>query len=539
MELINYSNSALSLVVPLVALSLAIVTRKVLLSLGCGILLGALFLTDFQLANTVTHLVDLATSLVWEAGDASKGSFWEVGSFNTWNLSIVIFLFLLGMLTSVMMVSGATSAFAEWAKQRIKTRRGSTLLTAFLGIFIFVDDYFNSLAVGSVSRPLTDRYKVSRAKLAYLLDSTAAPMCVLMPVSSWGAYIIAVIGGILASHAITDISPLAAFVHMIPMNFYAIFAIAMVFAVMWFNLDFGLMAKEEAAAQNGQLFDPKKGRPAGATVELKESDKGNISGLILPILVLIFATIFFMIYSGAASLTADEKAFSLLGAFENTDVGSSLVYGALSGLAVSIILSLISGVSASLLAQACYHGGKSMLPAVYILFFAWAIGSTIGSIETGKYLATLVGDSIPSGLLPVIMFVLAGFMAFATGTSWGTFGIMLPIAGDMAASAEIALMLPMLASVLAGSVFGDHCSPISDTTILSSTGANCHHMDHVLTQLPYALATAFVCVIGYFVLGITSSVLTGFVASTIAFVIVVAIMYRLSRKNYNDKITVA
>jgi len=529
MELINYSDSALSLVVPLVALTLAILTRKVLLSLGCGILLGALFLTDFSVVNTAKHLSDLALSLVWESGDTSKGSFWEVGSFNTWNLSIIVFLFILGMLTSIMMVSGATSAFADWAKQRITTRRGSTLLTAFLGIFIFVDDYFNSLAVGSVSRPLTDRYKVSRAKLAYLLDSTAAPMCVLMPVSSWGAYIIAVIGGILASHAITDISPLAAFVQMIPMNFYAIFAIAMVLAVVFFNLDFGLMAKEEEAAKNGELFDANKGRPAGATIELEEAEGGHISGLILPILVLIFATIFFMINSGASALAADGKAFDILGAFENTDVGASLVYGALSGLVVSLVLSLISGVSISLLAQASFHGAKSMLPAVYILFFAWAIGSTIGSIETGKYLAALVGDSIPSSLLPLIVFVLAGFMAFATGTSWGTFGIMLPIAGDMAAGTEMALMLPMLASVLAGSVFGDHCSPISDTTILSSTGANCHHMDHVLTQLPYALSVALVSAIGYFVLGMTSSVLSGFIASAIAFTVVVAIMSRLSR----------
>lgn len=530
MELINYSDSALSLVVPLVALTLAILTRKVLLSLGCGILLGALFLTDFNVVNAAKHISDLALSLVWESGDASKGSFWEVGAFNTWNLSIIVFLFILGMLTSIMMVSGATSAFADWAKQRITTRRGSILLTAFLGIFIFVDDYFNSLAVGSVSRPLTDRYKVSRAKLAYLLDSTAAPMCVLMPISSWGAYIIAVIGGILASHAITDVSPLAAFVEMIPMNFYAIFAIAMVFAVAMLNLDFGFMAKEEAAAKEGKLFDDKKGRPAGATVELKEAEGGHILGLILPILVLIFATIFFMINSGASSLAADGKAFDILGAFENTDVGSSLVYGALSGLAVALVLSLISGVSVSLLAQASFHGAKSMLPAVYILFFAWAIGSTIGSIETGKYLATSVGGSIPAYLLPVIMFVLAGFMAFATGTSWGTFGIMLPIAGDMAAGTDMTLMLPMLASVLAGSVFGDHCSPISDTTILSSTGANCHHMDHVMTQLPYALSTALVSAIGYLVLGITSSVLSGFIASVIAFTVVVGIMARLSRK---------
>lgn len=530
MELISYSNSALSLIVPLVALTLAIVTRKVLLSLGCGILLGALFLTDFNLSNTVTHLVDLATGLVWESGDLSKGSAWEVGSFNSWNLSIIGFLLLLGMLTSIMMVSGSTGAFADWAKKKITTRRGSTLLTAFLGIFIFVDDYFNSLAVGSVSRPLTDRYKVSRAKLAYLLDSTAAPMCVLMPVSSWGAYIIAVIGGILASHAITDVSPLSAFMQMIPMNFYAIFAVAMVFAVVWLDLDFGVMKREEEAAQQGELFDSKKGRPAGAAVDLEESDKGHISGLILPIAVLILATVFFMINSGASSLAADGKAFSVLGAFENTDVGASLIYGALSGVFVSLILSAISGVSITLLLQACFHGAKSMMPAVYILFFAWAIGSTIGSIETGKYLAALVGESIPVELLPVIMFIVAGFMAFATGTSWGTFGIMLPIAGDMAAGTEIALMLPMLASVLAGSVFGDHCSPISDTTILSSTGANCHHMDHVLSQLPYAISTALVCIVGYLILGATGSIFTGFMASAIAFVVAIAIMFRLSRK---------
>jgi len=304
----------------------------------------------------------------------------------------------------------------------------------------------------------------------------------------------------------------------------------MVFAVACFNLDFGLMAKEEKAATNGELFDAKKGNPAGSTIELEEAEGGHISGLILPILVLIFATIFFMMNSGASALAADGKAFDILGAFENTDVGSSLVYGALSGLAVALVLSLISGVSISLLAQASFHGAKSMLPAVYILFFAWAIGSTIGSMETGKYLAALVGDSIPMSVLPIIMFVLAGFMAFATGTSWGTFGIMLPIAGDMAAGTEISLMLPMLASVLAGSVFGDHCSPISDTTILSSTGANCHHMDHVMTQLPYALSIALVSAIGYLVLGITSSVLSGFIASAIAFIIVVAIMSRLSHK---------
>ncbi len=529
MELIHYSDSALSLVVPLVALTLAIATRKVLLSLGCGIILGALLLTDFNVANTLKHLFDLAVGLVWEKGDLTQGSFLEVGSFNTWNMSIVVFLFLLGMLTSVMMVSGATSAFADWAKKHIKTRRGTTLLTAFLGIFIFVDDYFNSLAVGSVSRPLTDRYKVSRAKLAYLLDSTAAPMCVIMPISSWGAYIIAVIGGILASHAISDITPISAFMQMIPLNFYAIFALAMVLAVVWFELDFGLMAKEEKAAQNGQLFDAKKGKPAGATVELPEFEQGRISGLIIPICLLILSTVFFMIYSGAGALAEADKAFSILGAFENTDVGSSLVYGAITGLSASIILSVISGVPFSLLAQAGFHGAKSMLPAVYILFFAWAIGSTIGSLETGKYLATLVGDSIPTGLLPFIMFTLAGFMAFATGTSWGTFGIMLPIAGDMAAATEITLILPMLASVLAGSVFGDHCSPISDTTILSSTGANCHHMDHVLTQLPYALATALVCSLGYLVLGFSGSPIAGFMTSAVAFVVVVSLMSRFNK----------
>ncbi len=516
MELNSLSDSAYSLIPPLTAVLLAVLTRRVLLSLGIGIIIGTLQLTAFNVANTLLYIKDALISLVWEDG-----------SLNTYNLSILLFLVLLGMITSLMTVSGATRAFATWAHQRVKSKRGSNLLAVFLGIFIFIDDYFNSLAVGSVSRPVTDKYKVSRAKLAYLLDSTAAPMCVLMPASSWGAYIIALIGGILVSHGITDVSPLMAFVEMVPMNFYAIFAILMVIAVAVFQWDIGWMKGHEKRAESGELYDSAKGTPPGVSAELPESNKGYVKDLIIPILALVSATLFFMVYTGAK---ATDGEFSLLRAFENTDVATSLVFGSLTGLLITWLMTLRLGLGSGAILQAFKHGLLSMLPAIIILLFAWTIAGVIGNLETGKYLASLVSGNISPALLPAILFILSGIMAFSTGTSWGTFGIMLPIAGDMAAGTQISLMMPMLAAVLAGSVFGDHCSPISDTTILSSTGAGCHHIDHVLTQLPYALSIAVVALVGYLVMGISGSFVTGFASASFAFVLVCVAFSSLTPK---------
>lgn len=515
MNLIDFASSPLSLLPPLVALSLAIITRRVLVSLGVGIVLGAILLNDYSVGNTLSYVSSTVSSV-----------FVEDGGLNTWNMSIVGFLLLLGMMTALLTLSGGTRAFAEWAQSRVKSKRGSKLLAAFLGVFIFVDDYFNSLAVGAISRPVTDRFYVSRAKLAYILDSTAAPMCVLMPASSWGAYIITIIGGILMSHGVEEYSALGAYVRLIPMNYYAVFALLMVFAVAWFGLDIGKMREHEISASQGRGFDndqdtdTQEAHDLNEELDIRESEKGKVADLVLPIVMLVVATIASMLFTGAQALAADGKEFALLGAFENTDVGTSLIYGGLVGLAVALVTVLKQGLPMLEIARTLWIGAKSMFGAILILIFAWSIGSVIGDMKTGSYLSTLAQGNIAPHWLPVILFLLSGLMAFSTGTSWGTFGIMLPIAGDMAGATDIALMLPMLSAVLAGSVFGDHCSPISDTTILSSTGARCNHIDHVSTQLPYALSVALVSCIGFIALGMTASIAFSFIAAMVAFILV-------------------
>ncbi|WP_245869621.1 Na+/H+ antiporter NhaC family protein, partial [Vibrio fujianensis] len=313
MNVIDFASSPLSVLPPLIALTLAIVTRRVLVSLGVGILLGAMLLADFSLSGATHYTATQVTSV-----------FFKEGGLNTWNMSIVGFLILLGMMTALLTLSGGTRAFAEWAQVRVKSKRGSKLLAAFLGVFIFVDDYFNSLAVGSISRPVTDRFYVSRAKLAYILDSTAAPMCVVMPASSWGAYIMTIIGGILVSHGITDYSPLGAYLRLVPMNFYAIFALLMVFAVVWFQMDVGPMRRHEIQASQGRGFeqdnehDSQEAHELNEELDIPESDHGKVSDLVLPIVLLILATIGAMLYTGGQALSASELDFNILGAFENT-----------------------------------------------------------------------------------------------------------------------------------------------------------------------------------------------------------------------------
>lgn len=510
MELVDYSTSALSILPAVLALTLAIVTRRVLLSLGLGVLLGGILLANFSPMATLHYLANQILALVWSDG-----------ALNTWNLSIVAFLLLLGMMTAILSLSGGTRAFANWALRRIKSKRAAQALAGFLGVFIFIDDYFNSLAVGSISRPVTDRAGVSRAKLAYILDSTAAPMCVITPISSWGAYIMTVVSGILLSHNIHDYTPIQAYMDIIPLNYYPIFALILVFVVAYFNLNIGPMKKHEMSQE---LSKADNSEELINELDIVESDEGKVSDLIYPILALIAATVFFMIFTGYQAMTLDGKPFAILGAFENTNVGASLVYGAIIGLAVSLISVIRQKMTVSRVSHALYMGGKSMVGAVVILFFAWAIGSVIGDMETGKYMSSLVDGSIPPQFLPVLLFILSGIMAFATGTSWGTFGIMLPIAGDMAAFGDLTLMLPMLSAVLAGSVFGDHCSPISDTTILSSTGARCNHIDHVRTQLPYALIAAATSIVGYIVLGFTDSTGWSAFAATGFFTLIITLL---------------
>lgn len=510
MELADYSASIWSIVPPLLALLLAIITRRVILSLSIGIILGSLMLADFSLTKTATYLFDNVSSLVVNDD-----------GFNFDTINILLFLVLLGILTALLTASGSNEAFVQWAQKRIKGRRGAKMMAACLVFVTFIDDYFHSLAVGAIARPVTDKFKVSRAKLAYILDSTAAPMCVMMPVSSWGAYIITLISGLLASYAITEYTPIGAFMAMSSMNFYAIFSIILVFFVAYFSIDIGSMAKHEKLALERE--DKVDSTHKGIV--------GRLRNLILPILVLIAATVFMMIYTGAEALSADGKAFSILGAFENTTVGVSLVFGGSSSIIVATICILLDGkLSLTQYFKSWGLGVKSMSGAILILCFAWTINNVVGDIKTGIYLSSLVSSSFPIAILPALLFVLGALMAFSTGTSWGTFGIMLPIGAAIAANAAPELMLPCLSAVMAGAVCGDHCSPVSDTTILSSTGAKCNHMDHVTSQLPYSLIVAFASIIGYLVVGFTDSGLFGFIATGVVLACLVFIFAKRSVK---------
>ena len=517
-NLVSYADSAWSLLPPLVAIVLAMTTRRVLLSLIAGIVSGSLLLNDFVAQPSLEYV---GTQFVSQA--------WSDGQFDMWKIFVLVFLLLLGMMTALISTNGSMKTFALWAKEKIKNRRDAQICTVGLGILVFIDDYFNSLVVGNIARPITDRYHISRAKLAYLLYSTAAPICVLAPISSWGAYIIGLIGTVLTVHGLQDVSPLTAFVQIIPMNFYAIFALIFLAMVVYFELDIGLMNHHEQQARKGILFDDAKGTPAGVHNEFPEVGLGHLSGLFMPILLLTASSIGMMIYSGWAALLESNQVFSWIGVFENADIGLSLFVGGLCGFAASLVFSFIEKISLRNMFDACWAGIRSMLPAIYILVLAWMMSSVVDALETGRFMANLLTDHIPEFALPAVLFILATITAFSTGTSFGTFAIMLPIAADMALGTSSTLLFPFMAAVLAGAVCGDHCSPISDTTILSSTGAGCHHIDHVLTQLPYAVIVAIISVVGYLILGWSQSLPLALAACTFA---LFGITFWLNRKKY-------
>ncbi|MBB6453451.1 Na+/H+ antiporter NhaC [Salirhabdus euzebyi] len=510
-----------SLFPPLLMILLVLLTRKVLLSLGAGIVAGALVIHDFHIMNSYQEIVN-----------ALKGLFIDEGAIALGSIYLITFLLFLGIVTAFMTASGGTKAFGEWAITKIKTKRGAQLLPSTLGIVIFIDDYFNSLAVGQIARPLTDRHRVSRAKLAYIIDSTSAPVAVLAPISSWGAYIIGTIGGIITANQLGAYQPLESFLTMIPMNFYAITAVVLVFVVSSTNLNIGAMRTHEwRAEQTGELVDPnRKDIPGNLTDEFLSVKTGRIIYLAIPIVTLIIATVGAMVWTGIQN--SKEEDLSLITIFSNTEVNFSLFLGGLSSIGVSFLLYVLQkGVKSSIL-NVFAQGIKSMLPAIYILLLAWMLGSIIDVLQTGEYLAIVVEEAkINASFLPAIIFVMCGLMAFATGTSWGTFGIMLPIAGEIAVNTDVQLFLPALAAVLAGSVFGDHCSPISDTTILSSTGAGSNHIDHVQTQLPYAILVAIGSIIGYIILGFTGEIVLSLFTSIIM-VVVVAIVLKYMQKTY-------
>ncbi|WP_040224856.1 Na+/H+ antiporter NhaC family protein [Bhargavaea cecembensis] len=512
------SGTIFSILPPLIAIVMVLLTKRVLLSLGSGIVAGALITAAFKPADSAATL--------WKAFTVS---FWD-GGLNTYNIFIMLFVLFLGVLTAFVSLSGGSRAFAEWATKRIRTRRGAKLLAAFLGILIFVDDYFNALAVGQIARPITDTHKVSRAKLAYFIDSTSAPICAIAPVSSWGAYLIGVIGTILAGAAVVSYTPLEAFLLMIPMNFYVLATLVFVFFAAFSDFDFGEMRKHERRAmETGELYDSEKAIPGELKEEFPVHSHGRVIDLVLPIVTLVAVTFGGMFFTGYRASIAEMGYADIWTIFELTDVPVALLSGGIAGVLVAALLYMTQlkhneTAKISYIGSAFISGLKAMMPAVSILVFAWALTYLIGELETGAFLSEVVQKAnVPVVLLPAIMFILAGVMSFATGTSWGSFGILLPIAGQVMLDAAPEMLLASLAAVLGGSVFGDHCSPISDSTIMSSTGAGSNHIDHVATQLPYALASAAIAAVGYIVLGVTDSVWAGILTLSILLAAVIVI----------------
>ena len=510
-----------SIIPAILMLVLVLLTKRVLPSLGIGILVGALFIHDFNILTSMNEIWNVFSVI-----------FVTDGELNTGNLLLLGFLLLLGIMTALLQASGGSRAFGEWMIKRVKTRIGAQLMTAVLGVIIFIDDYFNSLAVGQIARPLTDRHNISRAKLAYYIDSTSAPVTVISPISSWGAYIIGVLGSIFAVNQINDLQPIEAFIKMIPLNLYAFAALLLVFLVALGKMDIGPMKKhEKRAIEKNQLLSSDKNIPGDLSDTFKAHEQGRVYHLLVPILVLVVVTILSMFITG---WKASEENTSLISIFANTNVNVSLFMGGLSADIISVIFHFTQEKPRASLTAIISEGIKTMLPAIYILLLAWMIGSIIGTLKTGEYLAGIVTNaSISPSLLPVLFFVIAGVMSLATGTSWGTFGIMLPIAAEVSVITDTTMLLPSLAAVLAGSVFGDHCTPISDTTILSSTGAGVNHIDHVITQLPYAFIAAGAASIGYLVVGITGHYLFGFILTLILIIAFSLFVNFFSKTKYN------
>ena len=473
----NYYSTAMALAPPVIAIVLALVTKEVYSSLFIGVLSGALLYSNFDLIGAVDAIVN--DGLIANVGDS-------------WNAGILIFLVLLGIMVALVNAAGGSAAFGRWAQKHVKTRAGAQLATFALGVLIFIDDYFNCLTVGSVMRPVTDGHKVSRAKFAYIIDATAAPICMIAPISSWAAAVTSVVG---------SENGLTYFVRAIPYNFYSLLSIVMIITISLMNLDYGPMYRHELNAKAGDLFSE------GDRVDTEEeevSSKGRVIDLLLPVLMLIVTCVIGMIYTGGFFDASGDAYMNLAVAFANSDASAGLSWGALIATIMTIIYLVARRVITFKTAMnAIPKGFCAMVPAIIILVFAWTLGGiTRGMLGADIFVKLAIGGSAEalSSFLPAVIFLIAFGLAFATGTSWGTFGILLPIVITVFTGAGEILIIAMSAC-LAGAVCGDHCSPISDTTIMASAGAQCNHVNHVSTQLPYALTVAGVSTVSYVLAG--------------------------------------
>lgn len=478
-----------ALVPPVVAIVLALITKEVYSSLFVGIVIGGLFYgnvfqSGFSAERSVLHIFE--DGLVGVLSDPD-------------NVGILIFLVVLGVMVSMMNKAGGSAAFGEWASEHIKTRIGAQLAAIMLGVLIFIDDYFNCLTVGSVMRPVTDKHQVSRAKLAYLIDATAAPVCIIAPISSWAAAVTGFVKGE---------DGFSIFIKAIPYNYYALFTIVAMVTLVILQVDFGPMAKHEANAKKGDLFTTGD-RPYAESKQDVIKGKGKVIDLIFPILVLIICCIIGMIYTGGFF---DGTGF--VDAFAGSNASIGLMLGSFFALIITICFYSIRRVLR--FTDCCNsipEGFKAMVPAILILTFAWTLKTMTESLGAKEFVAGLVGGvSGPLlGLFPAIIFVVGAFLAFATGTSWGTFGILIPIVVNIFSGTNHTMMIISISACMAGAVCGDHCSPISDTTIMASAGAQCNHMNHVSTQLTYAVLVAGISCLTYIIAGFVRNPVVPFI----------------------------
>lgn len=502
-----------SLLPPVIAIGLALITKEVYSSLFVGILSGGVIYAISQgsgfegMFNTV-----IRDGIIANLADS-------------YNVGILVFLVVLGVIVVLMNKAGGSRAYGEWAAAHIKSRVGAQLSTFLLGVMIFVDDYFNCLTVGSVMRPVTDKHNVSRSKLAYLIDATAAPVCIIAPISSWAAAV---------SGTVEGVNGISLFISTIPYNLYALLTIVMVIFMATMDTDFGPMKRHEMNARNGDLFTTRNKVYDEDDQPIRS--KGKVIDLIIPVVILIILCVLGMIYTGGFFSGTD-----FVYAFANCDAALGLSIGSVGALVVIIFYFILRGVlKFTECMDSIAAGFKQMVPAILILTFAWTLKTMTNLLDAGEFVSGIVNSATALHvLLPLILFAVAIGLAFATGTSWGTFGILIPIvtsvfSNELAAVSESGeipqMVIVCISACLAGAVCGDHCSPISDTTIMASTGAQCDHVNHVSTQLPYAMTVAAVCAIGYVISGFVQNV---FVVLGSSLVLMVAVLFAI--KLINDR----
>lgn len=495
-----------SLVPPIVAISLALATKEVYSSLFLGVVAGGLLYSGFNFEGTINHVYTEGIVMVLS---------------DSYNVGIIIFLVILGIMVALMNKSGASAAFGRWAQTKIKNRVGAQLATIGLGVLIFIDDYFNCLTVGSVMRPVTDKFKISRAKLAYLIDSTAAPICIIAPISSWAAAVSGFVPG--------ETNGIALFIQCIPYNFYALLTLLFIVLLSLLKADYGLMELHEINASKGDLYTTSERPYEGFDEEINE-EGGQLIDMLLPVIVLIITCVIGMIWSGGFF-----AGTSFVESFSNSDASVGLAVGSFFGLLFTLLFYMARRVMSFREFMDCVPKGfEAMIAPILILTFAWSLKAMTDSLGAATYVAGLIEGSAGAmvNFLPMIIFLIGCGLAFATGTSWGTFGILIPIVVAAFQETDPQLMIISMSACMAGAVCGDHCSPISDTTIMASAGAQCFHLNHVNTQLPYTLTVAAISSVAFILAGFTRNLIISWIVGIVLLVGVLLLAKKHEQKKY-------